>query len=142
MVLFVKDPYVAEKTGERLRQVRKSHGITQQEMANRVGVSKQTLLRYEKGQREPEISFLYRFIESTKANAAFVLMGQEPVFDTEELGVISLDESERNLIELFRGLKDSDKQRLLSTLEILIDEDHTDRTDKLRTLKRPLSSNQ
>jgi len=142
MVSFVKDPYVAEKIGERLRQVRKSLGRTQQEMADNVGVSKQTLLRYEKGQREPEISFLYRFIESTKANAAYVLMGQEPVFDTEELGIISLDESERNLIELFRGLKDSDKQRLLSTLEILIDEDHTDRTDKLRTLKRPLSSNQ
>ncbi len=133
---------MAEKTGERLRQVRKSLGRTQQEMADILGVSKQTLLRYEKGQREPEISFLYRFIESTKSNAAYVLMGQEPVFDTEELGIISLDESERNLIELFRGLKDSDKQRLLSTLEILIDEDHTDRTDKLRTLKRPLSSNQ
>jgi transcriptional regulator with XRE-family HTH domain len=131
-----------KETGDRLRQVRKSLGRTQQEMADMLGISKQTLLRYEKGQRDPEISFLYRFIDSTDANCAFVFMGQEPIFTTGDHNIISLDGNERILIELFRELKDSDKQRLLNTLEILIDEDHIDRTDKLRTLKRPLSSNQ
>lgn len=127
--------------GDRLKRIRESLDKTQQELADMLDVSKQTLLRYEKGQREPEISFIYRLIDLTKANAAYVFMGQEPVLKEGDRGIIFLDDAERCLVELFRELKEQDRERLIATLEILIDKDHTDRTDKLRTLKRPVSSN-
>ncbi len=43
--------------GERLRQIRKELGESQDEFAARIGTSKQVLSRYEIGQRVSKISF-------------------------------------------------------------------------------------
>lgn len=42
--------------GEKLKTIRRSLGLTQQEFADRLGVQKTTLSRYERGERSPSLS--------------------------------------------------------------------------------------
>ncbi|SRR6266851_1997034 len=49
--------------GERLRQARTAEGLTQEDAAERLGVSRPTLIAIEKGQRAPQSSELMRLAE-------------------------------------------------------------------------------
>lgn len=42
-----------EHFGARIRELRKNHGITIHEMANRLGISRNTLTSWELGEKEP-----------------------------------------------------------------------------------------
>ena len=46
---------------KRLRELRERHGISQQSLADKLGVSQQTIQQYEKGKFEPDISTLKWF---------------------------------------------------------------------------------
>lgn len=70
--------------GERLRQIRKEMGETQDEFAARIGTSKQVLSRYESGQRIPKISLVESYAKALNVSVDF-LMGesqQESAFDS------------------------------------------------------------
>lgn len=40
---------------ERIRELRQAHGLSQQELANKIGVSKSTINMYERGERKPPL---------------------------------------------------------------------------------------
>ena len=44
---------------ERLRKLRKDHGISQRALAELLGISQQTYSRYERGQRNPSVETAY-----------------------------------------------------------------------------------
>ncbi len=44
---------------ERLRELRKDHGISQRALAELLGISQQTYSRYERGQRNPSVETAY-----------------------------------------------------------------------------------
>ena len=71
--------------GERLRQIRKERGETQDEFAARIGTSKQVLSRYESGQRIPKISLAEKYAQALSVSVDY-LMGknapQEAAFDS------------------------------------------------------------
>lgn len=70
--------------GERLRQIRKEMGETQDEFAARIGTSKQVLSRYEGGQRIPKISLVESYAKALNVSVDY-LMGesqQESAFDS------------------------------------------------------------
>lgn len=70
--------------GERLRQIRKEMGETQDEFATRIGTSKQVLSRYEGGQRIPKISLVESYAKALNVSVDY-LMGesqQESAFDS------------------------------------------------------------
>lgn len=46
------------KWNKRIRDLREDHDMTQDELAEKLGISKRTLLRYESGTSEPNISTL------------------------------------------------------------------------------------
>ena len=46
-------PSKLEKFGERIRELRKERGITSNEMATRLGISRNTLSNWERGTKEP-----------------------------------------------------------------------------------------
>ena len=69
--------------GERLRQIRKEMGETQDEFAARIGTSKQVLSRYEVGQRIPKISLVESYAKALNVSVDY-LMGesqQEAAFE-------------------------------------------------------------
>jgi transcriptional regulator with XRE-family HTH domain len=49
------------KLSERLKELRTEKGLTQRELAARLGLNGVTYLHYEKGQREPPLSLLLDF---------------------------------------------------------------------------------
>ena len=49
--------------GENMRLLRKSNGMSQQELADRLGVSARSLIRYESGERIPDAEFAGRIAE-------------------------------------------------------------------------------
>lgn len=71
--------------GERLRQIRKERGETQDEFALIIETSKQVLSRYESGQRIPKISLAEKYAKALGVSVDY-LMGkdvpQEAAFDS------------------------------------------------------------
>lgn len=51
---------MSEKFAETLKKMRKERGLSQEELAERLGTSKQVISRYESGQRIPKISMAYQ----------------------------------------------------------------------------------
>lgn len=44
----------------RIRELRKEHGITQEELAEAVGVTRQTIIAIEKGRYDPSLRLAFR----------------------------------------------------------------------------------
>ena len=59
--------------GERLRQIRKEMGETQDEFAARIGTSKQVLSRYETGQRIPKISLVEGYAKALHVSVDYLM---------------------------------------------------------------------
>ena len=52
------------KTGEALKKARTDAGITQAELAKRLGVTPQTVSQYERGIKKPKVETLARFADA------------------------------------------------------------------------------
>ena len=59
--------------GERLREIRKERGMTQDEFAEILGTSKQILSRYELEQRSPKIEQVKKYAEKLQVSVDFLL---------------------------------------------------------------------
>ena len=59
--------------GDRLKLLRKERGITQQELADAIGISKGGLCYYENTNRAPDITVLERFADYFKVSADYLL---------------------------------------------------------------------
>ena len=63
--------------GERLRELRKEKGLSQDEFAKKLGTSKQILSRYELGQRSPKIEQVSKYAEKLKVSVDYLLGDSE-----------------------------------------------------------------
>lgn len=63
--------------GQRLARLRKSHNLTQQELAKRLRVSKSSLGMYEIGQREPNFETLVRMGDFFGVSMDYLIKGNE-----------------------------------------------------------------
>lgn len=59
--------------GERVREAREKMGLTQEEFADQLGISRASLALYESGKREPKVDVLARLVEVTKVAPDFYL---------------------------------------------------------------------
>ena len=59
--------------GERLIEIRKEHGETQQELADSIGITQQSLCRYEQGERTANIDFIRKVAEHYNVSADYLL---------------------------------------------------------------------
>lgn len=55
--------YVTEKFSRRLKELREESGLTQEQLANELGVSRGAISYYEKGTRTPDIEFINSLYE-------------------------------------------------------------------------------
>ena len=63
--------------GERLREIRKDMGMTQDEFAKKLGTSKQILSRYELDQRTPKIDQVVKFARKLNVSLEHLIYGTE-----------------------------------------------------------------
>ena len=72
--------------GDRIRQLRKALGLTQQEFADRIGVKRNTIAQYEIGRNEPIESILSLICREFDVNEEWLRTGSGEIFrevDTE-----------------------------------------------------------
>ena len=109
---------------DQMRKLRDERGWTQQEVADRLKVNKQTISQYERGVREPHIDMLCAIADLYQISVD-ELVGHgtpspaHPVSVNPSLSqehpALALKPEEWTMIQLYRSAPD-DKQQLLSTL--------------------------
>ena len=67
--------------GIRIAILRISKGLSQAELARRIGVSASTVSMYEQGRREPSLGLLVRLAKELGATTDYLLMGETPNSD-------------------------------------------------------------
>jgi transcriptional regulator with XRE-family HTH domain len=92
--------------GNRLREERTRLGLTQDQFAEKAGVTKRSLVNYEKGERSPDASFLSAIAEAG-ADVLYVLTGVRSQGAQEEQ---LLPPRERALIDNYRACDDDGKR--------------------------------
>lgn len=95
--------------GQRIAIIRGQ--MTQGDFAKRVGVGRNTLIRYERGENEPSASFLQKLIKDFGVDPQWLLMGGEPPMD--------LNSREAALIANYRASPEEGKRSLETTSSLL-----------------------
>lgn len=67
------DKLNSEKFGKRIIALRESYGKSQEEICSELGVTQQTLSRYEKGQRQASLDFVARAAQYFNVSADYLL---------------------------------------------------------------------
>lgn len=102
--------------GERIKQARKKAGLTQQELANALGVKYQMIGQYENGKRNPKLQTILKIAQALEVGL-FDLISEEE-YET----LLDLRVKERIQNELDSGkirIIESDEQRLVNSFSKL-----------------------
>ncbi|SMO74869.1 Helix-turn-helix [Balnearium lithotrophicum] len=70
--------------GERLKYLRKSLGLTQEELAQKLGISMMTLRRYESNKSQPDAEVLTKLLKLFHVNLNWLLTGKGNMFINNE----------------------------------------------------------
>lgn len=102
--------------GDRIKLLREKHELTQEQLANKVGISRAALAKYEKNNREPDFKTMKHIAEFFDVSIDYLLGRQqknEIVIDIKEMledtkrkatwGGEELDEEQRELLKTIFG---------------------------------------
>lgn len=114
------------KFNEKLIQLRKRKGLTQQELAQEIGVSRKSIQYYEEGDRLPRRKVINRMCEVFNVSPEFILSEDERfiVAATEADGTrgrITAEQVVENVGALFAGgeLSEEDKDAVMKAIQDL-----------------------
>lgn len=84
----------SQTIGERIRELRVGFGLSRDELALDIGISRNTLARYETDERKPDADFLIALQLKYEVSSDWILFGEKPhdesEFSLDELLLISL----------------------------------------------------
>lgn len=64
--------------GDRIRQLRLERGLTQRQLAQALGVTEATVVRWETGARQPRVGIIKRLAQFFQVSPQWLLRGEEP----------------------------------------------------------------
>lgn len=107
---------MTDNIAKRLQQLRKGRKLTQQQLADKMGVTRATVSNYEVGRRTPHISELKRFAEFygvgldyfgvKSTDEIFELLSRaKAVFDNDNISKEAKDELHRALMQFYLSVK-------------------------------------
>lgn len=90
--------------GDKLREARLQKGLTQEQLAQQIGVAKSTLTGYEKGNREPDVFKIKRILEILEVDSDYLLgVSREPeqkeAIENEPEGYILLNAESKKIVD-------------------------------------------
>lgn len=97
---------------ERLKQLRKALGLTQQEFADKIGSKRNTIAKYETNTNVPSTAVLSLICRVFNVNEKWIKSGEGEMF----LPITRDDEIAKLSTDLFKEEDDSFKTRLILTL--------------------------
>lgn len=95
--------------GIKLKQLRKSHGKTQQEIADAIGVAKSTYSLYESDRREPNVLTIKKLIKTLNTTGDYLL-------DINDINI----EDPPNIIKLLNSLNEEGQEKVIGYAEDLV----------------------
>ena len=104
--------------GTRIKERREELGITQVELATRLGVSKGAVGNYETDANSPKASIMYKIFDILQCDANFLYQDEVGVQDS-----IVPPSDERKLITLYRKLNNEGKSKLIDYADDLVQSD-------------------
>ena len=108
-----------EDIGRKLRTLRKGKKLTQQDVADRLGLVRATVSNYEVGKRTPHLSLLKKFAEfygvtldyfgvSTNDEIFELISRAREVFANEDISTQTKEDLYKEFMRLYLNLKDND----------------------------------
>ena len=111
---------------ERLREVRKKYGLTQQLVADFLGLDRTTYTYYEMGTICPSVATFIKLSEMYKVSIAYLVCEKDDPtpLENKELSEVAedydfaktIDRKEKELVIFFRALDEKSQKRLLKRL--------------------------
>lgn len=102
--------------GNRIKEARKSMGLTQEELAKLVGVTKGAIANYENGTSHPKESILYKLIDVFGCDANYLFQDMIHVRKPSS----ATPQNEAALLDLYRQLNGEGQQRVIDYTEDLV----------------------
>jgi len=96
--------HLSEIIGARLQEERKRLGLNQEQMAEKLGVSKRTQAGYEAGTSEPGAIYLSRAVGEVGLDGLYVITGHRTADNVD-----TLSEKESMIVEQYRAIAESDQ---------------------------------
>jgi transcriptional regulator with XRE-family HTH domain len=93
------------KHGERIAQLREKHSLTQEDLSNKLGITRASLSHYENNRREPDYNTIVNIANFFKVSIDYLMGRTDEIHnyldeDVREF-VDSLELSEENILEKF-----------------------------------------
>lgn len=98
--------------GDKLKRLRLASGLTQDELAAKLGTSKQSISRYENSEREPNIRTAKAIANALNVSLEELAQG----FTQQSFVAAELSPDERQLIEDYRGLTPPGQEYIRQTM--------------------------
>ncbi len=103
-----------------LKKLRISHGLSQQQLADRIGVSQQSINKYENHAIEPDISTLIALADLFGTSVDYLIGHTDIERRIEPVQTYDLNEKEMQLIGHYRRLSPKQKDILQNTAEAFL----------------------
>lgn len=120
---------------EKIKELRKATGLTQQEFAEKVGVARNNLAGYETGRREPSAAVMELIVTKLNVSEAWLRTGEGDPFNPTPETVIDelvkeyhLDNVDREIIKQFIDLKPEERKIIKDYIQRVAQ--HIEATDK------------
>jgi|Deesub1362B_J571_1020462.scaffolds.fasta_scaffold00082_75 transcriptional regulator with XRE-family HTH domain len=111
---------IKKTIGKTIRKYRQRAGLTQMQLAEKLGITYQQVQKYEKGKSNITIERLYQIAEALRVSPAALLPDRERLFSLEEeKHNYEVEKAEEKIVKLFRKIKN---QRLRKAILNLLKE--------------------
>lgn len=114
------------KMGKRIKELRKAHGLTQSELASRLGISASAVGMYEQGRREPDSTILLRLCGIFDVSGDYLLGNSDLENSAGSVEVSEVfDEFTRKLSQqeglMFDGvpLNNEDRMKIIDAIKVV-----------------------
>ena len=101
--------------GSRMKMRREELGITQTQLAEKIGVTKGAIGNYETDANSPKASMMYKIFEALQCDANYLY--QDDMFDAAS---VMLPEDEREMLRLYKQLNQEGKEKLADYADDLV----------------------
>ena len=114
-------------TGIKLRRCRKNCGLSQQQVADTLGINRTTYTYYESGRFEPSLTTISKLAQIFCVDVSQLLPREAPASQLKDATqdiinpIYSLTKDEQNLLLAFRLLNDTEKSKILDEITNMSD---------------------
>lgn len=103
-----------------IKSLRKEHGLTQQVLANALGVTQQSVHKYENNYIEPDVETLMTLADIFETSIDYLVGYTDIKHKIEPTEKFDLNIAEKTFIQQFRKLSSQKRKIVLDLIEILI----------------------